>query len=62
MYAVLAPLYPVVKAIAPGYATTTERLGRALIAVARKGFPKRISRAKPLEVNLPAISRQLLSS
>jgi uncharacterized protein YbjT (DUF2867 family) len=42
MYAVLAPLYPVVKAIAPGYATTTEQLGRAIIAVARKGFPKRI--------------------
>jgi uncharacterized protein YbjT (DUF2867 family) len=42
MYAVLGPLYPVVKAIAPGYATTTEQLGRAMIAVARKGFAKRI--------------------
>jgi uncharacterized protein YbjT (DUF2867 family) len=42
MYAVLGPLYPVVKAIAPGYATTTEQLGRAMIAVARSGFSKRI--------------------
>jgi uncharacterized protein YbjT (DUF2867 family) len=42
MYAVLGPLYPVVKAIAPGYATTTEQLGRAMIAVARRGFAKRI--------------------
>jgi uncharacterized protein YbjT (DUF2867 family) len=42
MYAFLGPLYPVVKAIAPGYATTTEQLGRAMIAVARKGFAKRI--------------------
>ena len=32
----------VLKAIAPGYATTTEQLGRAMIAVARKGFAKRI--------------------
>jgi uncharacterized protein YbjT (DUF2867 family) len=42
MYAILGPLYPVVKAIAPGYATTTEQLGRAMIAVARKGFARRI--------------------
>ena len=42
MYAILGPLYPVVKAIAPGYATTTEQLGRAMIAVARKGFAQRI--------------------
>jgi uncharacterized protein YbjT (DUF2867 family) len=42
MYAVLGPIYPVVKAIAPGSATTTEQLGRAMIAVARRGFSKRI--------------------
>jgi len=42
MYAIVGPLYPVVKAIAPGYATTTEQLGRAMIAVARRGFAKRI--------------------
>jgi len=42
MYAIVGPLYPVVKAIAPGYATTTEQLGRAMIAVARKGFAQRI--------------------
>jgi hypothetical protein len=42
MDAVLGPVDPVVKAIARGYATTTEQLGRAMIAVARKGFAKRI--------------------
>jgi uncharacterized protein YbjT (DUF2867 family) len=48
MYAVLGPLYPVVKAIAPGYATTTEQLGRAMIAVARKGFAKRILESRDI--------------
>jgi uncharacterized protein YbjT (DUF2867 family) len=48
MYAVLGPLYPVVKAIAPGYATTTEQLGRAMIAVARRGFAKRILESRDI--------------
>jgi uncharacterized protein YbjT (DUF2867 family) len=39
-YAVAKPLFPVVKALAPKYVTTTEQLGRAMIEVARRGFPK----------------------
>jgi uncharacterized protein YbjT (DUF2867 family) len=40
LYAVLSPLFPVLDALAPGAVTTTERLGRAMLAVARRGSPK----------------------
>jgi uncharacterized protein YbjT (DUF2867 family) len=40
-YAVLAPLYPLLKRI-PKYVTTTECLGRAMIRVARDGYPGKI--------------------
>ena len=40
LYAVLAPLYPVFKAIAPNYVTTTRQVGRAMIQVALHGAPK----------------------
>jgi len=42
VYAVLAPLYPVGEALVPKYVTTTERLGRAMIRVARAGNPDRV--------------------
>jgi len=35
----VAPLYPIVKALAPRYVTTTEAMGRAMINVAMKGWP-----------------------
>jgi uncharacterized protein YbjT (DUF2867 family) len=41
-YAVLGPLYPVFKRLAPDYVTTTEQVGRAMLAVARRGSPKRV--------------------
>jgi uncharacterized protein YbjT (DUF2867 family) len=41
-YVVLAPLYPLVKAIAPGFITTTEEIGRAMIMAATRGAPKRV--------------------
>ncbi len=40
-YAILWPLMPLLKAI-PKYATTTEQLGRAMLGVAKHGYPKRI--------------------
>lgn len=40
MYAVIAPLYPLLKAAAPRYVTTTEAMGRAMLAVAKNGWPK----------------------
>jgi len=39
-YAVLAPLYPLLKAVAPGYVTTTRQVGRAMIQVALRGSTK----------------------
>jgi uncharacterized protein YbjT (DUF2867 family) len=42
LYALMAPLYPLLKRVAPGLVTTTEQLGRAMISVATTGAPKRV--------------------
>jgi len=42
MYAVLRPLVPLVRLISPNMFSTTEQMGRAMVAVARAGYPKRI--------------------
>jgi uncharacterized protein YbjT (DUF2867 family) len=42
LYAVGAPLYPLWKRFLPKYVTTTEQMGRAMIAVARRGAPTRV--------------------
>jgi uncharacterized protein YbjT (DUF2867 family) len=47
-YAVGKPLLPVLKAVFPQYVTTTERLGRAMIAVAKHGYPKRVLEMKDI--------------
>jgi uncharacterized protein YbjT (DUF2867 family) len=41
-YVVLKPLYPVLSRIAPNFLTTTEKLARAMIAVARNGYPTHV--------------------
>jgi uncharacterized protein YbjT (DUF2867 family) len=41
-YAVTAPLMPVFSRIAPGYVTSTDRLGQAMLRAARTGFPSHI--------------------
>lgn len=41
IYAVMGPLYPVWKTLLPRYVTTTEKVGRAMIQVARHGHPAR---------------------
>jgi len=40
LYGLTKPLHPVLQTLVPNYVTTTEQLGRAMIAVARKGFTK----------------------
>ncbi|MDB5652487.1 MAG: Semialdehyde dehydrogenase, binding domain [Tardiphaga sp.] len=40
IYDVTAPLWTLLQRIVPNYVTTTERLGRAMITVARDGYPK----------------------
>jgi uncharacterized protein YbjT (DUF2867 family) len=41
-YAVATPLLPVLRALFPGAVTTTEEIGRAMLEVARRGWPKRV--------------------
>jgi uncharacterized protein YbjT (DUF2867 family) len=41
LYAVMRPLYPILKRLLPNYVTTTECVGRAMLNVARHGAPKR---------------------
>ncbi len=38
MYAVIKPIYPVLRRLAPTLVTTTEELARAMLAVARNGY------------------------
>ena len=47
-YAVLRPLLPLVRAIAPGAVISTEELGRAMIRAARQRAPKRILEPRDL--------------
>ena len=42
LYAVLGPLYPVMRRLAPQYVTTTVNVGRALIQLAAEGYPQQI--------------------
>jgi uncharacterized protein YbjT (DUF2867 family) len=42
LYAVIAPTYPLWKAILGKYVTTTEDLGRAMIKIAKQGAPKHV--------------------
>jgi len=40
LYAVVGPLYPLWRVLFPGYVSTTEKVGRAMIQAARRGAPK----------------------
>ncbi|QCI63264.1 NAD(P)H-binding protein [Phreatobacter stygius] len=42
LYTVLAPLAPLLRRLFPAYVTTTQEIGRAMIALARHGSSKRI--------------------
>jgi uncharacterized protein YbjT (DUF2867 family) len=41
-YVVTAPLFPILKALFPRYMTTTEKVGRAMLAIAKRGAPLRL--------------------
>ena len=47
-YALFRPLWPLVRAIAPGAVITTEELGRAMIRVAREGADKSVLESRDL--------------
>lgn len=42
LYVLLRPLVALMKAVAPGHVTTTEKVGKTMIKAARSGAPKRI--------------------
>ena len=39
---VLVALHPLWKRLVPNYVTTTENMGRAMLRVAKEGFPKQV--------------------
>ena len=41
VYAVMTPFYPVPNLLFPNYVTTTECVGRAMLNVTKRGFPRR---------------------
>lgn len=42
LYSVVGPLYPIWRVLFPGYVTTTEKVGRAMVHAARRGAPKAV--------------------
>ncbi|MEO5814967.1 MAG: epimerase [Gemmatimonadaceae bacterium] len=42
IYTATQPVYPVLKHFFPGSVTTTEQLGRAMLVVAKRGYPRKI--------------------
>jgi len=42
LYGLVGPLFPALQALFPRYVTTTERVGLAMIRVARNGYPRPI--------------------
>jgi uncharacterized protein YbjT (DUF2867 family) len=50
LYAVIAPLHPLLGRLSPGYVTTTEKIGRAMLRVARQGYPKRVLESADINV------------
>jgi uncharacterized protein YbjT (DUF2867 family) len=53
LYSVTGPLLPLLRRAMPGYVLTTEQLGRAMIAVAKDGAPKRILESKDIAAVVP---------
>jgi hypothetical protein len=48
LYALAKPVFPLLRLLLPNYITTTEHLGRAMIRVAKNGFPKPILEARDI--------------
>jgi uncharacterized protein YbjT (DUF2867 family) len=49
VYAVVTPLYPVLRTLLPGSVTTTEHLARAMLAVAAHGASKRVLESREID-------------
>lgn len=55
LYAIMSPLVPMVRAAFPNAVTTTERVGRAMLVVARHGYAKPVLEA--VDINTVAAER-----
>jgi uncharacterized protein YbjT (DUF2867 family) len=49
-YTILNPILPLLKKAFPQYITTTEQLGRAMLQVAKHGFPRPILESKDIDI------------
>ena len=49
-YSVTKPLMPLLRWLLPQYITTTELLGRAMIRVARTGYPRRVLEVRDINI------------
>ena len=54
LYMLTKPLLPWIRSAFPDYVLTTEQIGRAMLTVARQGFPKRVLESKDIRA---AVSR-----
>jgi len=54
IYSLTKPLWPLLRRALPGYILTTEQLGRAMLAVAKHGAPKRILESKDISAIVAA--------
>jgi uncharacterized protein YbjT (DUF2867 family) len=53
LYALTAPLMPVLRRMMPGLILTTEQLGRAMLVVARQGSPKKVLESRDINALAP---------
>jgi uncharacterized protein YbjT (DUF2867 family) len=49
-YSVTKPLMPILRTLFPQYVTTTELLGRAMIRVAQRGYPKHVLETSDINI------------
>jgi uncharacterized protein YbjT (DUF2867 family) len=50
MYSIAAPVLPLFRRLFPDHVLTTEQIGRAMLAVAKSGFPKRILESQDIRL------------
>jgi uncharacterized protein YbjT (DUF2867 family) len=50
LYVVMAPVAGLLRRWAPGMATSTEQVGRAMLRVAREGYPKRVLETRDMNL------------
>ncbi len=53
LYMLTKPLLPWIRAAFPDYVLTTEQIGRAMLTVARQGYPKRVLESKDIRAAVP---------